>query len=185
MTKPRARSKSLPAKRSYPRPIVSGPLPQAPEPLLKPPRVARPPPTIGLKPVTLSSLQRHEDALRCVTFACNHHVSTLATLTPRQASILVVGWTRKGHCVVTLPTRPLTVVLSYPLSCHVRVRVQPWKWGPRRVMTTGWLLWSCAQAYARIFKSWKRYGVWGHGLGDLYFERVTILDDQVQLFVGS
>jgi len=53
-------------------------------------------------------------------------------------------------------------------------------------MSPGYLMWVVAKEYERIYKEHKKYGVWGHAMSDLGFERITVRPDGVvDLFIGS
>ncbi len=53
-------------------------------------------------------------------------------------------------------------------------------------MSPGYFLWTIAKEYERIYAEHEKYGVWGHAIGDLGFERITINEDGiVELFIGS
>lgn len=98
--------------------------------------------------------------------------------------------------------RDLWVDIDYPLSRGVRLCVKPFVMEPepceacerdhgrrreKRVeMTPGYLLWMIAKEYERIYSEHEKYGIWGHGIEDLGFERITInKEGVVELFVGS
>lgn len=88
------------------------------------------------------------------------------------------------------PPRAVSGYLSYPLNKVARVTVKPWTraWGggePREFSDTGWVLWCLAKAYEQIYAQHEAYGVWGHEIGDLIFERLVIKDDRFQIWVGS
>lgn len=99
------------------------------------------------------------------------------------------------------------VFIDYPLSCIVEVPV-------KNVKTIGSLLWHISQAYQEIYEEEKKsssftqamgsvdkkghqmickrgksngkFGIWGHSLGDLWFEKITIYDNgNIILGIGS
>lgn len=79
--------------------------------------------------------------------------------------------------------------LDYPLSTAVGVEIQPydvaWR-SPYYCMSIGWLLWSLARAYEKIYEKPDHYGVWGHGLEDLFFEYLIVNGKEVrELGIGS
>lgn len=91
------------------------------------------------------------------------------------------------------PCKPDSLVmranLDYPLSTAVGVEIQPydlaWR-SPFYCMTVGWLVWSLARAYEKIYEKPDHYGVWGHGLEDLFFENLTINGNEVRVLgMGS
>ena len=101
--------------------------------------------------------------------------------------------------------KPLWVDLTYPLSRGVRLVVRPMtvrrEFAPvqrkgeqlsvpesfeRKELTLGYFLWTVAKEYERIYREHKKYSVWGHEIGDLGFEQISIdKDGIVELFIGS
>lgn len=129
-------------------------------------------------------------------FLFNHHIATLGTLTITQAIRLIQGYgvTKRGleH---ELPLMPINVQLTYPLSKGVELTIHPYQvvrtFGNGKIeederMEVGYLLWVIAQEYFRIYKNWKQYKVWGHDIGDLFFEGLKISKNgDADLLVGS
>lgn len=95
--------------------------------------------------------------------------------------------------------RTLWVDLTYPLARGVRLAIHPAvefrlckTCGDRRpqreepIMSPGYLLWTLAKEYERIYAEHEKYGVWGHAIDDLCFERISIRPDGVtDVFMGS
>jgi len=52
-------------------------------------------------------------------------------------------------------------------------------------MSVGYLLWVLARAYRKVYEEYGAYGVWGHAIGDLVFERLEIKDNIGVVSVGS
>jgi len=79
--------------------------------------------------------------------------------------------------------------IDYPLNQAVGVEVQPYdlaRRSPYYCMTVGWLVWSLARAYEKIYEEPDYYGVWGHGLEDLFFEYLVVNGNEVrELGIGS
>ena len=145
---------------------------------------------------------------------CNYHIATVSSLTLDQASrLLHLDPLIKSTGELVYPQRPLNwwryekpslleVDISYPLSMAVRLRIPSFT---RRTIhpvgccgrekeevtvsqdfTEGYYLWMISQEYKRIYKEWEKYGVWGHALTDLYFERVSILGNGLsEIGIGS
>jgi hypothetical protein len=89
-----------------------------------------------------------------------------------------------------------SIYLTYPLSVNVKIDV-------KEVETIGSLLWQIAKIYEQIYqeeetstkdlilndddrgtvynrnKTNGKYGIWGHDIGDLYFERIFIYDNEI------
>lgn len=139
-----------------------------------------------------------------------YQVDAVAALTLAQADDIVRACPCKGERKHDhfdnwwrYEPRPLWVDITYPLTRGVRLLVKPLvreslpcktcvkEVGRERdtkqsVMSPGYFLWTVAKEYERIYKEHKKYGVWGHGLEDLGFERITIRKDGVvDLFIGS
>lgn len=127
-------------------------------------------------------------------------VDDVASLTLEQAQALLTGvrvepdhddfdnwWNAKFGT--------LTVDLTYPLALGVRLTIEPmivtWTGGERptetrRDMILGYFLWVVAKEYERIYREHEKYGVWGHAMSDLGFERIIVREDgSVELFIGS
>ncbi len=124
----------------------------------------------------------------------NHRVSPLANLKPEQWDL--ISGVSKGKLEAWLANdKPVTIDLSYPLNKIARVTVRPYSitrytstgkkstHGP--LMSVGYVLWSLAQAYKRIYKAHVRYGVWGHDIGDLAFEGLTVNGTNGAVDIGS
>lgn len=123
----------------------------------------------------------------------NYHLPTVATLTEEQADLLP-GVPSSGkdaesiwHPWFDFEPRDLVVMIDYPLDEPVKVLVQAEEYvHPSGLPSFGRFVLAIARKYAEIYRDPKRYGIWGHGLGDLYFERVSIpKDGPVTLFIGS
>lgn len=158
-------------------------------------------------PVRVSPERRDLDIL------CQAHVETLAGLTLREAQSLVRGWDRnwqpqfvfpdsprpcrrcdpQGNWA-SLPKRTYRVRLIYPLAVDVVVTVAPYV-VRHRVGSTGtqhecmdvaYLLWTLARVYKReIYRHAKKYGVWGHRLGDLYFDALEVRGNKIEVGMSS
>lgn len=140
---------------------------------------------------------------------CNYHMEDVASLSPEQANVLLFGidWLGERDRWYFHAPMTLEVTLSYPLSVEVRVRIAP----PRRAMplpgaslfegmdskddfpvggeefnSFGLFLLAVAKEYERIYSDKKKHGVWGHGIGDLYFEQVRVgKDGSAFVSIGS
>lgn len=142
---------------------------------------------------------------------CGVDVEALASVTVEQARRLVVGildhgdkprrnaftgvsryWEFESY----LEARPLTIQINYPLAKGVRLTIKPYNrvWfgengEARRLileMSLGYVLWTVAKQYERIYREWERYGVWGHACSDLVFEGLVVNQDATaHLIIGS
>ena len=148
------------------------------------------------------------------SWRCNYHVATVASLTLQQASkLLHLDPIIKRDELLAYEDRYLScwwhyqkptlleVDISYPMSMSVRLRIPSYtehvtfpagccgreKQEERLDLefNEGYYLWMIAQEYKRIYSEWKKYGVWGHAITDLYFERVTVQDGMSEIGIGS
>jgi len=147
---------------------------------------------------------RYPQKLLYGRWCCNYHVKTVASLTPDQAKRILFGTDDRGetsnhHWEFTKPTT-LEATLTYPLSVDVKITVSP----PMRVKdeedefpgtggsfnSFGLFLLALAKEYERIYAEDNvdpsKYGIWGHALGDLFFEVVEVCKDgRVYVGIGS
>jgi len=135
-------------------------------------------------------------------------VQAVASITLEQADQLVLACSLDGRTRhrdhlenwILYEPRTLWVDITYPLNRGVRLCVKPLvreakackacgedhPVSKRVEMSPGYLLWTLAKEYERIYKEHEKYGVWGHGLDDLNFEGVYIKKDGVvDLWLGS
>lgn len=127
-------------------------------------------------------------------FDTNIRIETLANLTRRQALnvITVSRWKpfrksfRRGKPFKISKFNPLgfgsvswlkmihvDAVVNYPLNGGYLIPIEPTLDFKKRHMSmnVGNLLWQVAQAYQNeLYQYSKKYGIWGHSLGDLCFE---------------
>lgn len=123
-------------------------------------------------------------------------ITTLLEAGPELSERLVHGWTnnpmRRLPSLYMVPDVELTGYIYYPLSVLVPVTVACCystlyrAETPRTThyQTTGYFLWSLARAYQLIYKEHEKYGVWGHGIGDLGFEIIQIDKERRRFFVS-
>jgi hypothetical protein len=95
--------------------------------------------------------------------------------------------------------RPITAIISYPLSKKASVKISPYYLkSPKSDLETqlatqchflevGYVLRQCARAYRMIYKEDARWGIWGHSIGDLFFEGIHYYPriNRVELLMGS
>lgn len=117
----------------------------------------------------------------------------------------------KRGMVHSLPDLPITTEISYPLSSKLKVMIHPYtikrtkhidlsgdchdndkdeidivEHDPNIYMDVSYFLWRIAQEYKYIYKNHKKFGVWGHCLGDLVFEGVKFnKNGTAELCIGS
>jgi hypothetical protein len=120
------------------------------------------------------------------TWLTNYPVKHVGELTLAQASALLSGWDQKNKgfdiWVEELKT-PLRVVIDYPLERPVVMEIGN---GGKGYLTFGEFLWHVAKQYERIYEDPEVYGVWGHSIDDLVFERVTVnKNGETHISVGS
>jgi hypothetical protein len=125
-------------------------------------------------------------------------IEAISTLTLHQALHTLVGIDREAHHGrrgpyaenVDLPVRPVTLDLDYPLSLRARVTIRPYRrwfadhWSEPR-MDLAYVLWQLARVYVQIYRTHATWGVWGHALGDLMFERLTVHAGVGSVDIGS
>jgi len=154
----------------------------------------------GLKTVTATSMNRRVNETRKLKLSVITFITDLLSLTPRQASRLVWGLDRtdgrkRAHLASELPAREFNVLLDYPLSHRALITIKPFRTvskGPGgkthqsdERQTLGYVLWQLAQAYQRLYAEDEKWGIWGHSIDDLVFERVEMQDDVIRVGVGS
>lgn len=118
------------------------------------------------------------------------HVESIAKLDARTAERVVSGASPDGETLAFLPTRTYRAIIDYPIKKRVAIGIAPlahadpesdYRW-----VSIGYLLWAIARVYRdEIYANWEKYGVWGHGIGDLWFEGIEIDGEQVSLTIGS
>jgi len=120
------------------------------------------------------------------SWECNLHIKTVSELTLDQAKTLLSGWDAKhgGFDIWVVKLKyPLRVELTYPLSVPVLMHIGA---GENGYLTFGEFLWQIAKQYEKIYGNPEAFGVWGHGIDDLFFERVTVKPVNIaEIFVGS
>lgn len=147
------------------------------------------------------------NAEREISLHLSVDVEAVATLRPSQFHLVTGAWSAPPFTLETvvgqkrrvperpsargyLPARALTFDLAYPLSKIARVTVRPYsvkrgRGRAREQMDVGYVLWTLAQAYKEIYRRHAKWGVWGHAIGDLVFERLDISDNIGTVSVGS
>lgn len=80
--------------------------------------------------------------------------------------------------------------IDYPLQKVVRLTIPPATFttdlGTYKMMSPGYLMWILAKEYQRIYQHHEEYGIWGHGIYDLYLEVLSVEPNgQCHLFIGS
>lgn len=146
-------------------------------------------------------LNKHKKLPLHGDFRCNYHLATVGTLELQQASSLLhlKNEKDKDEHWYDFESQTLTIRIQYPLSKTVEFKVPSYKriytpgkqfkkrkrW-ERECMNPGYIMWVVAQMYKRIYEKYEHYGVWGHVMGDLYFEGFNInWDGKTELHIGS
>jgi len=149
-------------------------------------------------------LRAHANAEREIDLRVWAQVSAVATLKPEQWDLIVGAEICRpkyrgrqklkrskpyANTRTHLPERALVFDLGYPLRATARVTIRPYatvigrsKYGE---MSVGYVLWQLARAYRQIYRRWRKFGVWGHAIGDLGFESLTIRDNVGHVSIGS
>lgn len=123
---------------------------------------------------------------RTMNLRVNLDVKAAARMSVHDANALVRAASR-GHAEKYLPTRTYTIDIDYPMDHMVaRVTVYPYRndRGHQHV-TVGYLLAMLGRAYRRIYREPEKFGVWGHGIGDLTFARLDVNDNIIRVGVDS
>lgn len=125
----------------------------------------------------------------------NHSVENMATISPEHWLLISgVGPGEPAILLTHLQATELTVELSYPMNVVARVTIKPYRTyrtvdSEKRqsipFMNIGYVLWQLSRAYKKIYQQHKKYGVWGHALSDLYYERLTIVGTAGYVEIGS
>lgn len=89
-----------------------------------------------------------------------------------------------------VPVRTITLDLTYPLDMTARVTIKPYQTkngssGWMEEMDLGYVLHQIARAYVQIYRSSKKWGVWGHAIRDLAFEEFKLSDNVGEISIGS
>jgi len=119
------------------------------------------------------------DYSRLETIGLNVHLSTLRGINKEQALRLINGASesRPGHPVVWLGYEKIYALVCYPLNQWYKITIPyalNFKKKPMNI-SLGTLCWYVAKAYSNIiYIDWKKYGIFGHNMSDLYIERVII-----------
>ncbi len=154
-------------------------------------------PIYKIPQVVIEILSQKVKPLACkggLILSLNHNVARMASLKPEQWELISgeAGGSLQNHLTDGDKARSLTVDLSYPLGHVARVTIQPYHFQPAgrgKVfhvrMDVGYVLWQLAKAYQTIYKSHKKWGVWGHAITDLYFEQLTIQGGRGNVDIGS
>ena len=134
-------------------------------------------------------------------WTCNYHVKTVSELTLDQADRLLhltPVMIPKGVIISRNGDRwyeqdyifpeYFTFTISYPVSKALKLTIKPMVvkgYRTKRTFSAGYFLWSVAQGYKKVYKEYKKYGVWGHVMSDLYFESIDVQGKTVTLGIGS
>lgn len=94
-------------------------------------------------------------------------------------SVLMMSKESKQPRLFLMPGE-YTFQYDYPLSMAVEIK--------RHLdSATGALdiLWLAAQDYKKIYENPDEYGIWGHDMCDLVFERIHVDGDKISFSIGS
>jgi hypothetical protein len=138
-------------------------------------------------------LQRRPQVALIESCRLQCHVDTVASLKNPGVAERLIG---SGNWVPLDDTKTYTVTLTYPLGRRAVFAVKPYTREPirfngkikrrwRPCMSVEYLIWQAARAYRRIYREHKRFGVWGHAIGDLWFESIQIDGRNITFGIGS
>lgn len=163
----------------------------------------------GLVKIDVQAYQRLFDCPKDIEVRCDVQVAALSRMKMHEASAVICGMIRRSEMypgtsksrhrrVLSystyrhLPACPLKVRLTYPLTTYREITIEPFMRGTGKrkqgLLTVGYVLWCIAREYRRIYSkaNRKKYGVWGHGIGDLVFEGLKIhKDGTAEVWIGS
>lgn len=115
------------------------------------------------------------------SFVLSHPVKAISEFSFEESvSGIIKGWGKTTHLMTDLmKPETITIKITYPLTKGVKITIRPYRCGPKGsvpYMKLGYVLWCVAREYRRIYKEWRRYGVWGHSIEDLMFVSFEIDD---------
>ena len=79
------------------------------------------------------------------------------------------------------PERPLLLSLDYPLSKEIHFLIGPYQTPNRLIASypTGYVAWQIARKYQEIYQNPEKYGIWGHGIEDLFLANFELKSNNV------
>lgn len=121
-----------------------------------------------------------------ITFTCDVHVESLSEITSEQASRVLFGVLVNDDDSLRKIIKAFRHLISgsctinYPLSTPFEFKISS-------IMSVGELLWEVSNKYKEVYNEPNnKYGIWGHGIGDLFIEGVVIKDGGIiELQMGS
>ena len=148
--------------------------------------------------IVRKEVKKGEPLLNLSVDAC---ITTLLEVSKDSASDLIQGFTENGPFKYFEESFNGKFNITYPLNVIVEEKVE-------NIYTIGELLWEIAQTYKKIYEEELttttievgqmsenlinrnqtdgKYGIWGHDIGDLVFEGISIYDNgTVDIFIGS
>lgn len=130
------------------------------------------------------------------SWSMSYHVSTVASLTPDQAIVLLKGDAPLPSTLLDPPARTFVLDIDYNhyLSKGVTARatIKPYmlwypqgkEWSAPR-QDVGYLLWQIAGVFKKLWKEHNKCGPWGHDVSDLYFEGIEFKRNVLTMSIGS
>jgi hypothetical protein len=113
---------------------------------------------------------------RTYSYSIAVHIKTLTKVNKRTARELI-SYNGGNFLYEYFPGGK--VIIDYPLEKRAEYKIPA-------VKSIGELLWYIARKYKNVYKNHKKFGVWGHFFGDLYFEGVTVhKNNTITLIIGS
>jgi hypothetical protein len=132
----------------------------------------------------VAKIWRRPDYRKDILYSCNISVLSLASLTEEQAkrviSVAKVKPLTKyptSGCESYFSMRKVIGAFDYPLKRKCVLTIKPTLDfnGDPMCMSIGFFLWQIAKAYQDVlYVNPPKYGIWGHGLSDLYFENIIL-----------
>lgn len=131
----------------------------------------------NLETIKRDNFTSREEELSTKKFRFNVHVESMSKCDREIAERIVHAYS--GDRYFVFPEK-VKIKIDYPLSVDVFFTLENQK-------TLSGLLWEVSKVYVDIiYDNPDKFGVWGHGVHDLYFEGLTIFSDgYVELSIGS
>lgn len=116
----------------------------------------------------------------------NNKLSMEKKLLDKNTIINISSWNEDNGVEIfsddLVPGMTLSLEINYPLSVPSSINIEV-----TEDTSVSTIISRIADKYRRIYKNPKEYGIWGHGLGDLWIEGLTLDTDakKINLYVGS
>jgi len=120
----------------------------------------------------------HEEKPPIEKLRFNVSVAALSNIKKEDAVLIVHAYDGERYF-----KKPVTgkVIITYPLGKDLSYVVDV-----KHCENVTELLWDVSQAYREIYRYPRKYGIWGHSINQLFFERVDVYPDgRIEIGIGS